>query len=462
MFTRIPISILAFIGMLGASTLIACSNEKNTPVRPNVILITIDTLRAESMSVYGYMRKTTPFLEQFAGEADVYTRCMATSPWTLPTHASLFTGLFPYEHGARRYLGEDQTVLYPPMPEDLPVLPEILQEAGYSTVAYSANEAVILPRHGFNRGFDLFRNQWRPADVMNNYVKRGMKPYLDKGDPFFLFINYMDTHIPYNAERIEGFLDTDTLEDSVEIQQALFKKVVGKTGEIPEEELGILRDQYDTAIRHVDDAIEGLVTFLKAQGVYENTLIIITSDHGEFFGEHEMVGHVYELFQEVTHVPLIIKMPGQSAGQVLDSVVSSVDIPGLILDAVTPALAEQHRDTFPYSIGNHPILAECYYGSSDDIYGAPWAARFMQVQTAVWEWPWKLIASSTGKHKLYHLERDPSEKEDLSAVEAGRVTEMLERLDAWQKLQVRHVPDLEQNLEISEEERQALENLGYL
>jgi arylsulfatase A-like enzyme len=161
-------------------------------------------------------------------------------------------------------------------------------------------------------------------------------------------------------------------------------------------------------------------------------------------------------------VPLLIKMPGHSSGQVLDVVVSSVDIPGLILDAVSPALAAQHQETFPYRIGKHPVLAECYYGDSEDIYNVPWASRFMQVQTAVWEWPWKLIASSTGKHKLFHLERDPGEKDDLSSVEESRVLEMLERLETWKKTLTRHVPDLLQNQELSEEERQALENLGYL
>jgi len=442
--------------------LFACAKAPDPKHPPNVVLITLDTLRADHMSLYGYERDTTPFLKEFAKTADVFTRCYATSPWTLPTHASIFTGLFPYEHGARQYLGEKPLVLYPPVPEELNMLTEILKEAGYNTISYAANEAILVPRHGFDRGFDLFRTQWRTSEAMNNYVRRGMKPYLKQKAPFFLFINYMDAHIPYNAEPIPGFLDTDPAQDSVEIQQALFKMVVGKSSEIPKEKLQVLTDQYDTAIRHLDAALQNLTAWMKDAGIYDNTLIIITSDHGEFLGEHDMLGHVYELYQDVLHVPLIVKFPSQAEGKIIAEPASSVDIPGMVLDTVSVELAEKHKGQFKYRVGEHPVIAECYYGDSEAIYDAPWAERFMITQSAYWQWPWKLIVDSNEVKQLYDLEKDPGETDNLNEKEASRSAAMAQKLNDWLQTLPRHTPKLEGLPDLNDTEREALENLGYL
>ncbi len=154
---------------------------------------------------------------------------------------------------------------------------------------------------------------------------------------------------------------------------------------------------------------------MKALEIYDNTLIVLTSDHGEYFGEHLLVEHSKDIYMEATHVPLIIKYPGQLEGSVSDLVISSVDIPGMILDQLPAEVAKPYLDRFPARPGNHPVLIENYYTRTGDLWNRRWGHRFRRVRRAIIDWPYKVIRSSDGAHELYDLSVDIAESNNLYA-----------------------------------------------
>lgn len=334
-FVAPKFSLSSVTGSLRYQTL---QNAK-TPAGPNVVLITIDTLRAKSLGTYGYERPTSPFMDALAAEGAVMLDATASASWTKPTTATLLTGLHPKRHGAQEHGSPLST------PPGMLTLAETFQEAGYVTAGFVTNPN-IKAVFGFDRGFEeyfdspvedtvalasirnsivgkwlmnLSRHQfnWKyDNDVMrmNEYIF----PWLDKNQAsrFFLYLHYIDPHSPYSppAEYYDMFKrDAGT---------ALFndrKAIVGL-------------DLYDGEIRYTDDGIKDLVAKLKALDLWDNTVFVITSDHGEEWFEHEVLGHGFSLYQEVVGVPLIFHGPGVPAGLRIETPVQILDMPATILD----------------------------------------------------------------------------------------------------------------------------------
>ncbi len=309
---------------------------------PNVLLIVWDVVRAQNLSVYGYGRATTPGLQALAEEAVVFERAFSTSPWTLPSHATMFTGREP---------GALSTSWFRALDGRHSTVAELLGAAGYRTGGFVANHHYTSYDSGLNRGFETYRDypvsldqllrssaftqtvsvsrllrarswseRWRALRALNFYVaekrsshrkhaedvNRELLDWVDRGGdrPFFAFLNYFDAHLPYWSP--EGTRERFAHED-----QAV--------------------EGYDAAISYLDAQVTALLSELSDRGLLENTVVVVTSDHGELFGENNLYGHAHNLYRPVLHVPLIVRVPGGPALRVEDEV-SLADLAGTLLD----------------------------------------------------------------------------------------------------------------------------------
>jgi arylsulfatase len=410
--------------VIGALAIVLCAagcSEPEPRRTRNVLLVTLDTLRADHLGCYGYQRPTSPRIDAFAAGATLYRRSFSASPWTVPTHASLFTGKAPLEHGARTFethrVGHDNVN---PLHEAQFTLAEMFAELGVDTGAFVTNSSFLTPRWQLDQGFATYTVKRHYAPETTQSALAWLEENADNG--FFLFLNYIDVHKPYNTLTPAPFLETPAVVDDGELLLELYDAVMPGNRPVPAELAQQVIDQYDTAIANLDQGIGALFDGMRELGLFDDTLIVLTSDHGEYFGEHLLVEHSKDLYMEATYVPLIVKQPGQTQGGVSDVVISSVDIPGMVLDALPPELAAPYRERFPYRPGNHPVLIENYYTRGKDLWHERWGHRFKRVRRAVIDWPYKYIRSSDGDNELFDLSVDPAESNNLhdSEVEAVR------------------------------------------
>jgi arylsulfatase A-like enzyme len=446
-----------------------CGKESPPPV--NIVLIVMDTMRAQNMSLYGAESRTTPYLDRFSESATLYNRSIASSPWTLTTHASMFTGLHPSEHGARIFQKSETEFPIAKLNDDFVTIAEYLQEKGYETVGFTTNVGFLNPVWGLNQGFDMWFNQRLTAEDLNN---RHVVPWLRRKEgqtiekPWFLFINYMDTHEPYNTTPVQTFPDKLSNRNSREVLESVRYPVMMRERPLPEDELRLLEDQYDVAIANVDQAFGNLMDLLREMELLDRTLVVVSSDHGEYFGEHDLITHWKELYQPVLWVPLLIKTPGQSEKLISEDVFSSVDFPSLILENAglfDPSKNAENRQALPPGFlrrpGNHDIISEIHFIGNDVIQSRPWGDRLKRERIAQVEWPWKCIWSSDGEFELYNLETDPEEIRNQIDNEKIIAKRMLDQIDDYIAKTSTSPVDMESPT-LTEDDVKKLKALGYI
>jgi arylsulfatase A-like enzyme len=262
----------------------------------NVILISIDTLRADHLSAYGYHRPTTPNLDAFARRGARFERAFSSSGWTVPAHMTMLTGVDPPIHGAHGY----------PKPRrsdrGIPTLAEILRRRGFETAAFTGG-GYIAATFGFNRGFQKFISKGRHFTHSVDLVRRWVRARRDQ--PFFLFFHGYDVHRPYKPLARYARLFSDGYTGNFRV--AALRSDQPRPSEA---DLRFTISQYDAEIRAVDDLLGELLADLESLGVLDETLVVITSDHGEEFYEHGQIYHAHSLYDELLHVPLIVVGPG--------------------------------------------------------------------------------------------------------------------------------------------------------
>ncbi len=431
-----------------------------------MVLIVLDTVRADHLSCYGYSRPTTPHLDAFAAGADRYAVARSTAPWTLPSHASLFTGKVPQLHGADAFkLPSGAVADAAALSADEFTLAEALAEAGYSTGAFVANKGYVNPRMGLAQGFGEFMNERYDALEMSRRAAQWVAAQ-PKERPWFVFVNYMDAHRPYNTNALPGEraaqLPPPPKEgepNAVAALDALCNHVLLRREPPPPEMVQRVVDCYDLALANLDLGLGALFADLRVRGLLDDALVIVTSDHGEYFGEHDLVEHSKDVYEEALRIPLIVKRPGQAAGRVVEAPISLADVAGLLLREAAPQVAERHDDKFKGASDAPGHLAQARYARSKDL-SAPWRRRFDRERDVLYAENYKLIRSSDGKHELYDLALDPTERQNLFAerpAEAKTLMAQIERVLAKSaRRATAPLPPL------TKDELRAMKELGYV
>jgi len=460
--------------------------------RPNIIVIVLDTVRRDRLSVYGNRRDVSPRISEFAKQSSIFN-AYSPSSWTLPAHASIVTGLYPTENGT----GRGRNYLIDPENE---TLAEILRDNGYSTAAVIANHFVLGRESGFAQGFDYYHADSRETDPAFSFIaafvlkklapdsrffafmpftraegiNRKAMRWLEKNreDPFLLFLNYMDAHAPYvppapHDGRIEesppaNFFGAD----------GIWKSFVHEVNEgrraVADRERRYLLAQYDGEIAYLDSQIGAFFEELKEIGVFDDSLIILTSDHGELFAEHGLVHHPRVLFQELIRVPLIVKPPALKTTETwrMPEAVSLTDLFPSILGFAGVAHEARHGSGNMFGGESSAIFSETHSMRGES--GPEFLKRFGEDQYSVVLSNYKLIYSSNRTYEMYDLATDPTEShnlltEDIRPETESALFQMQSELGSWiARLQAGKLESSELPPDERDEIRSRLKALGYI
>jgi len=428
---------------------LACGSGKDRPRL--VVLVSIDTLRADHLGLYGYDRPTSPVLDALSLESTVFEEAMSSSPWTLPAHASLLTGLYPSRHGLtshERYL-----------PSGLPTLSLLFSQAGYRTAAV-VNSHNLGPDFGLDRGFQQYRyveesaSRREPSRELTDQAIQWVGEAGEK--PLFLFLHYYDVHSDYASlpEHESDFLRPyDGIADGTTAQLAAHRE--GKVS-LSAEDAPNLIDRYDAGIRQMDAEIGRFLEFLRERDLWEDTLFVLTSDHGEEFFEHGGVLHGQTQYQEVLHVPLLVKGPGIPRGRQVETPVSLVDIAPTVLARAGIAVPEGLDGVDIarlWNEGDRELEGRYLFSEADHNNVEHDITRAVRYKS------FKLHFNRLSReYRLYDLSRDPAEQEDLSAERGDAFAALSERLDRFLLNERAEAPVRS----LTEEEIEKLRSLGYL
>ncbi len=458
------IRVVRIFGLLAATLAAACGRPASPvprdPTGRNIVLITIDTLRADHLSGYGYQRDTSPFLDSLASRGTLFSNAWSVSSWTPPSMASILTGLHPRSHGvtrgqmdaARGKVMEQQMLV-----EEFPVIAAHLAAHGYSTYGISTNLHMTVA-NGFSRGFLRFADLGFSRAPAANQAFAEMLPGIRESQPYFLWIHYFDPHDPYFPCR-PWIKDYNPDKSSYrEYSRKTMKKLRAMLEDIRSDPAApqILHDLYDSEINYTDDHIRMLVEALPGLA---NTLLIITADHGEEFLERDEIGHGSSLFEEQVRVPLVVVPPGRTpeAGTV-GQPVSIVDIFPTICAAagIAPPPGLQGTSLLDLMAGGPENPDRAIYAELD-------RARAARQQEAIRRGNWKFVrqGGKGDRLALYDLARDPGERSNLAGAEPERAAKMERDLERWLDAHPPFsAPPAEEPL--GEKEIKDLRSLGYL
>ncbi len=457
----------------------------------NIIWIVTDTARRDHVSVYGGQRQTTPSLEQFAQDALVFDNAISAAPWTLPSHASMFTGMFPSKHGAH-FVG-DAMFSTPLVPGNL-TIGEILSAHGYNTAGIAANNAGLSRQLGCHQGFqyyfdgrplvfsmfwgkvllqlsddfridELWVNEVCLATEMEPIVNNWLDDNADDG-PFFLFVNLMEPHggiafVPEPYDSLYGF--------DRQRQQEVFKdfdadKVVFYQAEVTDEHRAFWNGYVQRKITFMDAYLGRLFARLKEKGLYDDSMVIVNSDHGELFGEHNSFGHNTDLYNELIRVPLMVKYP-QAAKTGRDAkLVQTVDLMPEILAQLGIEIPANVQGQ-PIDQANHPVIAELFQ-QQHNAHAKRSPGRYYRDLRAIFGNvagdSLKYIWASNDKAELFDMANDPDELTDVLQQRPLAADSLRARLGRWaSSFKPMETKGQTRNIDKKELEKR-LRSLGYI
>ncbi len=420
--------------------------------QPNVIVVLVDTLRADHLEPYGYGKSVSPRVASWAEDAVVFENAISQNAWTVPSVASLLSGMYPRAHQCLDFQ-EGATVEMDTLSPDQDMVAEQFQAAGYTTAAIVKTK-VIAAERGFGQGFDSYTfvpgsQAWGPA---GKELTDASIAFLEKqGDqPFFLYLHYMDPHSPYQApdEYYEKYVSSNgsTLTGAHEEVKAF------KTGGAAATEADIERlyALYDGEIAYWDQHFGRLLDALDALGMADTTVVVLTADHGEQFGEHGGWFHEH-LYQENIHVPLAISAPG-AAGARVATRVQQMDVAPTVasLAGVKHGTHWQGRDLSPAMSGGETPAGDTY-------------AEYAHKKTLISADGFKIILGEGGD-LMFDLNKDPGETTNIVATEAAKFAELQARLiDIFKSSQAMADKfSAAQTQQLGDDDVEALRALGYI
>ena len=470
-------------------------NDK-TSLPKNVIIVLVDCLRADHLQCYGYTKETSPFLDHLTQSGVIFENCIAPSSWTIPSVVSLFTGVYPQQHGMNTF--------GPAIPENLVSFQGTLKNNGIITAAFVTND-FLKSRYGYARGFNHYHEHYLEQEFKDTVASRlfffnallhfknellypvsvdpggtrwwsiGSPPFnhekrsagrvtedaiqwmrVHKDNPFYLYLHYMDVHSPYDTT-----------------WYTLFDRKAYKYQDTKER----LINTYDGRIAYVDRHIQRIWEALVETGIAESTLLVITADHGEELYDHQGTGHCTTLYEELIRVPLIVVNPFfPGGGRRVKTQVQLIDLPPTILDFFTLQAPEQMKGRSLLSFLNSTEA------TLEPAYALSYTTRGRKRLTTeegriLWEqkvWDqgivleslrsnsqWKIITGNDGRTELYDLKEDPKETRDVKEAEPGRADDLNKRLVEESAELESYVPG-EKNIELSPDTKNRLRALGYL
>jgi len=487
--------------------------DKGSP--PNIFFIVLDTVRAHNFGYQDYHRDTTPFLDSLAKSWRCYKKAFSPAPWTVSSHAALFTGTYESVHQTTH----EQKRLHP----KLPTLSEILSKRGYRTIAFS-NNSHISPEFEFDRGFDTFehnmadsygepfnnavptiplgeevadvpypkkflraynlvsdsnkssiktglnwiyRRWWdgklsgdddRGASSTNDFVERTLE---SKGDePLFMFLNYMEGHDPYKVpdDYQYMFCEEPCENNSWSDIESFYTESVKNQHQVLEE----LVNQYDGCLRYLDEKIRELISIIEEHNALEDSLIVITSDHGEAFGEHDLYGHTGGVYNPLVQVPLIIKPCSDIKSKTVKRPVSNRWLFASILRMLDIDLPAHTVDGDLFVERDIPVVVESerLQISSDILRESPLPPKFGSPMKALIHKSHKFIEFDSGTNELYAI----NDFEESKNLREGKIPEVFEHCLKDSLESVTKVPreDLDKKAEITQVTENRLRELGYI
>ncbi|HEV8121193.1 MAG TPA: sulfatase [Candidatus Polarisedimenticolia bacterium] len=450
-----PARLAAVLGSAVLALLLLPACARHT--RPNILLIVIDTARADRFSWGGATRVVAPRLEALAQEATVYTDAWSPAPWTVPAHASLFTGRYPSAHGT------DCGALR--LPDAETTLAEILRDAGYRTAGYTANPW-LGATYNFQQGFDTWGETWREvpqgspdtgATLNNERLERFLRWYASNPDarrqPFFLFANYFEPHLPYHPPQPERSrmlppgLDEDQVEALSHLGHPAEMAYILDRSNLPPQDLAILRGLYDGEIAYVDRRLGEIVDLLRALDLLDDTVLVVAGDHGENLGEHHMLDHKMSVHATLLKVPLLVRYPKAFARgrretkpvqlhdlfPTLLALAGAAPPSGTVVEAVPlpDAAGRGGRDPKAPIVGEFAgppvdflkVMAESFPGADLERFDRTLVSFHRGSRTIHW--------GSDGKHALYDTAADPGETRDLAPSDPAGTKALAAEVDAW-------------------------------
>ncbi len=457
---------LCVVGLIVVSALFF----RPEPKARHVLLVVFDTLRADRMSMYGYEKETTPFLSQSMPQLLQFTRAKAVAPWTVPSHASIFTGLMPSEHKAQ--WGQIR------LDSKFTTLAETLRDNGFATVSVSSNP-FFGESFGLTQGFGDHSLIRGPGEEKSAEIMARLPSIIDEAlegeERLFLFLNFMDAHIQYNHFEYGRRFGLDG-RPPIRNAKEKWEVSAGKREFTPEDR----RDHgaaYDAAVRYLDDIVREITNLLKEKNILDQTLVIFTSDHGDGLGFHQEMGHSISVWEEQLAIPLLIRFPNaRRGGEIISTPVSLLGLAPFILDNLgvdrpeilskapslesrtgSPVCADYRSYFFDTTRKTNIKMAELY----------PDLRRTVLSRHVVYCGPNKLVVDDRGAVEWFNVEDDPNEQKDLAqtglpAMEAcmNRYRDLLSAGRFTSFSETGPQPERDQKQE--EIELEALRALGYV
>lgn len=452
------VSVLVLVVLLVSN---GCGKKTAAPDRPNIILITIDTLRADHLSCYGYSRQTSPFIDSMATQGVLFRQAYATSSWTAPSMASIFTGHFCRSHGVLHGVAKGPKAAIHDQEQltgEFLTIAEALKAGGYTTFGVSSN-GHISKGTGFAQGFDHYKTHWfMKSPATNSTVKKWAKQ-IREAPNYFLWLHYFDPHNPYSP-RMPWVRDYTLRSNSY---SKWTREEMGDPRAYIEDlkkdrqAYDTLIDRYDSEINYCDQYIREIFELLKPG---PDTLVIITSDHGEAFLDHGQLMHGDTLFEEEVRIPLVIKFPGGhknpgKPGTVITQPVSNRNIFATVMDfaGITHKEKIPGKSLMPLISGNlnaspEPIFYELDWND--------WGQALRQGK-------WKFIVSGREEkgYYLFDMKTDPGETRNLFHEFPDQVKAMETTLKQWLDTHPEFkAPKIKISLDRHQENK--LKTLGYL
>lgn len=463
------IACLCLVGMVA----IGCACTRGVAERlPSVVVIVIDTLRADHLGCYGYERPVSPNLDRFAESGIVFENAIAQSSWTAPSIASLFTATYPISHGVNTFLAE--------LHEDARTLAEVFREGGYKTAGFSANFAHVTGRKGFDQGFETFVELNRRAAEPGDSLLVGMDAaaagtvtdaaltWLEepRQRPFFLYVHYMDPHSSYDPPEEVSARFVRPYEGVVDGSTEQIKQIA--KGELQLDDSGLQRllDLYDSEVAYVDSEVGRLLRELGADKGGEDVIVVVVSDHGEEFLDHGGLFHGLTLYREVVRVPLLMMLPEEPSmrGVRIQALVELVDVAPTLLELVGIGSFEGAQGTsFAGLLGGKGLsTAEALAHSAlydDPLVDAELREKLHRLKVTTDRWAY--IRGRESSRELYDLIADPGETRDL-AMDRQDVADRLEQHWLDVRRAIGRNGGHRGSEALDEEMRERLRALGYI